>query len=162
MPATFGNLYSIHKHSCFEYALIFFLFKLSGSQHPGRLWNLSSLNYISKGTYRFWFQTEVAWQAGTGSCLSLKWCVSATIGLRTLHGSIFSLQAYTLSVHGPRKLHFETLRRLNLFQCGSWSGFPQCGFLRIRVLMQDIIFSKIPHSASAWHRASMYQVLPSS
>jgi hypothetical protein len=51
--------------------------------------------------------------SGFGSFSSSKWRESATTGLKTLHGSILSLYASVVSVHGPLWLHFEPLKLQN-------------------------------------------------
>jgi hypothetical protein len=81
-------------------------------------------------------------ESGSRSCSS-KQCESVSTGLYTLQGSILSLHASLMSVHGPPRRHFELLKLLNLFfnanpdpafhsntdpESGCDSGFQQqCG-----------------------------------
>ncbi len=51
--------------------------------------------------------------SGSGSCPSWKWCKSSTKGLQTLQGFILSLQAFTVSVHGPPRFYFGSLKLQN-------------------------------------------------
>ncbi len=61
------------------------------------------------------------------------WCEFATTGLQTLHGSILSLQASTVIVQSPPRLHFEPLKLLNSDIIAD--ADPALTLMRIRALL---------------------------
>jgi hypothetical protein len=84
-----------------------------------------------------WIRTNCSLWCGSGSCSSPKWCKSATTRQPSLHGSILSLYASTVSIcgHSPPLLHCQPLQLLN-FDLNE-GPYPDRAFhLRIRIWIQ--------------------------
>jgi hypothetical protein len=89
-----------------------------------------------------------------GFCSSSKLYDSATTGLQTLHGSILSLCASIVSIHGPLWLHFEPLQLLSFDFNAYGIRIQLFTVMRIRIRLAKIMRIRIRNlsDSQTWRR----------